>query len=130
MPSGPSSSEWGKRRTPALAALEPFDKALSAVEEVIIPGDFTTAAVSLETALRGAPLSIRLLSLAPAISDFPVMPTVAELSEIADIKKSIEDAASAVNELVRVEIPRINALVAAAGAKPFPAIAEVSLAGK
>ncbi len=126
----PELERMGDRSVSVFSALEPFDKALRGVEAVIIPGDITSAAVSLETALRGAPLSIRLLSLAPAISDFPVVPTLAELSEIADMIKSIEDAASALNELVRVEIPRINALVAAAGAKPFPAIAEVPLEGR
>ncbi len=126
----PELERMGEKGASALSALASFGDALKGIEAAIIPGDFTTAALPLETALRGAPLSIRLLSLGPAISEFPAMPTMAEVSEIADLTRAIENAASKLNELLQGEVPKINALVSAAGAKPFPAIAEIPLSAK
>ncbi len=123
----PELARMGEKAGPLRTTLAPFLEALSRIEERIVPGDFEASQRSLDTALRGGSLSIRLTVLGTAIADFPSAPSATELAQISDLSAVLDESLIDLNALIGTEIPKLNIAFAELGLKPFPAIPAISI---
>ncbi len=123
----PELARMGERAAPARKALTPFLDSLSRVEAAIIPGDFLSSQVSLDSALRGGPLSIRLMTLGMGIAGFPSAPSATEIAQVADLGLALDDAVARLNALIETEVPKLNKVFTELGLKAFPSIAAVAI---
>ncbi len=123
----PEISKMGEKAVPARTALAPFVEILARIETNIVPGDFLASQGSLDSALRGGPLSLRLTALGIGIAGFPSAPSATELTEIADLSRFLDDSVVELNALIVADVPKLNELFVALGIKPFPSIAPVLL---
>jgi len=123
----PELTKMGEKAAPARSALMPFLEILSRVEAAIIPGDFLSSQGSLDSALRGGSLSIRLLTLGSGISSYPSAPSAIEIAQIADLSRALEDGVAELNALIETELPKLNKVFMDLGLKPFPSIASIAL---
>jgi hypothetical protein len=122
----PELSKMGERAVPAQSSLAPFLASLSRIENRIVPGDFLASQSSLDSALRGGSLSIRLTTLGTGIAGFPSAPSPTDLSEIADLSLIIDDSVGELNALIATEVSKLDKIFGELGLKPFPSIAPVA----
>jgi photosystem II stability/assembly factor-like uncharacterized protein len=117
-----------KKREPRPQAagegVERFTELFSPIEKELVPGDITGLAASWETALRGGAPSILLLSIAGSVLGSPGPPTEAEKTMFNDISIKMNAGMDNLNNLIRFEIPKLNAVLFAASFKAFPKVEE------
>jgi photosystem II stability/assembly factor-like uncharacterized protein len=123
----PELAKMGEKAVPARAALVPFLAVLSRIENSIVPADPFSSNSSLDTALRGGSLSIRLMTLGIAVAGFPSEPSSTDIAEIADLSLILDDSVADLNTLLDTEVPKLNKVLVELALKPFPSIAAIAL---
>ncbi len=105
-------------------AIDRFSALFSPLEKDLVPGDIMGLSASWETALRGGAPSMLLLTISASVLGFPGPPTETEKALYNDISIKMNSSMDKLNELVRIEIPKLNEVLAAAALKPFPKVDE------
>jgi hypothetical protein len=122
----PEIAKMGERAAPARTALAPFLQILSRIEDSIVPGDFLPTQGSLDSALRGGSLSIRLTTLGIGVAAFPSAPSATDIAEISDLSRVLDASVGELTALIATEVPMLNKVFVELGLKPFPSIAPVT----
>jgi photosystem II stability/assembly factor-like uncharacterized protein len=101
---------------------EKFDK----VEEKVMPKRFGYR-VSMETALRGGSISQQILMLGMSLGAFPAAPTETNWLQIRDLNDAVDERAHLINEVILVDLPKLNKMLEKNGLNPLKVPAEVKL---
>jgi len=80
------------------------------LEDKIVPKDMLGLS-SRELALRGGPLNLLPISLGTSIIGYPGPPTQTELRLLKEVEDIVESQASRLNELIKVDLPKLNELL-------------------
>ena len=121
-----SLEEKQKDKDDVLPAVKSFDDGFRKIEDVIVPKEIGYRG-SMEMTLRGGSLSTQILSLGMSIGEFPSAPTETDLAQLKELLESVERLKDQLNEIIRVEMHRLNQILEAQGIKLLKVPKEVKL---
>ncbi len=109
-----------------LKAVKDFDVKFSKIEKAVVPKQYGTRATR-EMALRGGSLSGLILSLAGSIVGYPSAPSKTDLRQLQELSEEVELIKDQLNDLIRIDLSRLNNVLETEGHKPLKAPKEVML---
>jgi hypothetical protein len=99
---------------------EAFESKIKNIEDDIVPtGRFLGG--SREVALRGGPLSFRIMFLVANLGGFPKNPTETVRKQVRDLTELVSGYVDRVNKLIQADIPELNKVMEANNLKPIKA---------
>jgi hypothetical protein len=100
--------------------LDQFESKLKKMEDELVPtGSFLGG--SREMALRGGPLSFRIMFLVGNLGSYPKTPTATDRQQIRDLTELVSGFVESVNGLIQEDIPELNKILEANNLKAIKA---------
>jgi hypothetical protein len=108
-------------------AVQAFSGRFQAVEEKVVPKDFGSTQMTRELALQGGSLNQQILMLGMSISGFPAAPTRAEVFQLAEVMREVENLVSQLNQVISEDIASLNRVLEQNALPPLKAPEKVKL---
>ena len=121
-----SLKEKQEDKDDVVLAVKSFNDEFHQLEDIIVPKEIGYRG-SREMTLRGGSLSTQILSLGMSIGGFPSAPTETDLAQIKELSERAERLKDQLNEIIRIEMPKLNQFLDAHGIKPLKVPKEVKL---
>jgi photosystem II stability/assembly factor-like uncharacterized protein len=103
-----------------------FEEKFKKVEEEIVPREIFTRATR-EQALRGGAIAQQIMFLGMSLSGYPSRPTETDRAKLQELIEIVERQVSALNEIIKTDLPLLNEVFTQYKLKPLKMPKEVTL---